>query len=67
MRPSSNPQKDEGWGASGLVNMWRCGERGELRESLEAQSPFPHTFPYVALCGAVPELYPFTINWQTSK
>lgn len=46
------PHKHEKVGvrrASGLANIWRCGELGSYREGTEASCPFPPTLPYSSL------------------
>lgn len=50
--------------ASRLVNRWRFGEGGELAlgEGVDAPDPFP-----MPCLPAVAKLYPFAINWYSSK
>ena len=47
----------------GLVNTWKFGESGILGEDMEAPCPFHAPCPMHLFCLAVPELYPFIINW----
>ena len=46
--------------APGLVNKWRLGESGALRER-------GGSWPVRLLPLARPESYPFVINWSPSK
>ena len=52
---------------SELVNTWRYWEGGAPGEDREALLPFPTHYLVHFLHLAVPELYPFIINWLYSK
>ena len=62
-KASVKPQKDRVWRAFVLVNTWRFGKRGMLREVMEAPCPSHITHPVHLFHLAVPLLYPFVINW----
>lgn len=66
MKPPKPPQRT-GFRASALVNMWRFEIAWSLREGVEVLSlsaiPCSVYFFYLALI----ELYPFIINWSSSK
>lgn len=47
-----NSQKNGIQRVSKLVNIWRFGKKGALREDMEAPHPFPPTLPYASPpCG----------------
>ena len=51
----------------GLVNTWKFQESGAFGKGMEALHPFPLPCPVHLFHLAVPELYPFMINWQSNK
>ena len=51
--------KVRGSGASKLVDMWRYWKSGNL----ETLHPLTKSFPRHLFYLAIPELYPFIINW----
>lgn len=50
-----------------FANWWKCLRAARL-EGMEAPHPFPHTpCPMYLAHLAVPELYPFIINWKYNQ
>ena len=46
---------------------WRCWESGTRAKGTEALGPFPTTCSMHLIYVTIPELYPFTLNWWSSK
>ena len=60
---SLKTQKAKVWRVSGLVNRRRFWDNGMPGEGIVSLSPFSTPCPVHLFYLAVPELYPFIINW----